>query len=624
MKKMILSLGSLSVIFLLLFSVSALSGFSDDHFTYEFLENGTLEVNNYISDAKHAVIPDMVNGYPVTSIGRAAFSSTALDSLVIPDSITKIDENAFSAPCRIRSISLPKSFGEDDIPCLFRIDRISEIILPPDHPSLTVQEGVIFSKDQTKLLFYPSGISRPEYVVPNGVTSIGKHAFYGNDSLTKIILPDSLYTIGDYAFYHMDSLKSINLPDNLTFIGQSAFYTDHDWETMYMPDDLVYAHQIGYYGINPIKIEISMDHPVFSIENGCLIDKKQKELLCFLGDPAIKSITVPDGIEIINEYAFSHAENLEEIILPHSLFKIEDSAFIRCDSLKSLTIPDSVSHIGVAAFCACSSLESVTLPQSLTEIGDAAFSGCTALIEIIFPDNLNRIGEEAFSYCSNLQSVILPDSVTEIAQAAFCECENLVWLHLPASLETLGVRALFGCGSLKKLSFPLTLTSLGSEALGGTSQLCEIIVPAEHPVLAFVDGMLIDKGRKLVYYAVKEQLNEQLVLPEGMVEIAEGVFEDAEHVKSIVIPEGYEIIGSYAFSRLSELTHVTLPGTLKSIGEDAFRGSEQIMDIIIPESVENIGSNAFTTYRGTCFHVYPDSYAHKWAEENWLRYQLIE
>lgn len=624
MKKMILSSGLSLIVFFLLFSASALSRFSDNNFVYDFLENGTIEIVDYTSDSKHAVIPETVNGYPVTSIDRHAFIGAALDFLVIPESITSINESAFWNAHYIGSISLPKSFSEKDIPCLFPVEHISEIILAPDHPSLTVEDGVLFSKDKTKLLYYPSGISRSEYVIPNGVTSIGEKAFYGNDFLTKIVLPDSLCAIEDYAFYHMDSLKSINLPNNVASIGQCVFYTDHDWDTLYMPDDLVYVHQIGFFGIMPLKIEISPDHPTFSIDNGCLINKKQKMLHCFLGDPSIKNVTIPDGIEIIRAYAFSHAKNLEEITFPDSLQKIEDCAFVCCESLKSVILPDSVSHIGSFAFCACYALESVILPQNLTEINHSVFSECINLIEIVFPDNLKRIGENAFSYCSNLTSVILPDSVTEIAYAAFCECENLSEIHLPANLEALGGCAMYKCGSLKKLSFPLTLSSLGSEALYGTSQLSEITVPSDHPVFAFVDGMLIDKKQKLVYYAIKEQLSEHLVLPAGMVEIAERVFANAENIKSIVIPEGYVTIGGGAFSELSELTSITLPSTLKFIGNHAFSGSENIGDIVIPESVEKIGFNAFVTFGGVCFHVYPDSYAHKWAAENWHRHQVIE
>lgn len=624
MKKLCYSVIMLSVILLcILFPcISETEHFSD--IEYILLEDGTWEFTEYTSFANEVILPDAFDGCLVSSIANNAFQGACLDLLVIPETITHIGERAFTDANYIRSISLSKSFKPEDAPMLTRINGLSVITLPHDHPSLKVEDGVLFNKEMTELICFPNDLSMVEYTVPDSVISIADEAFRDNDHLQKIILPENLKSIGNYAFYNMYSLKSINIPDSVTSIGQNAFNTHWDFESLYMPDDLEYVGQIGYFGIQPLDIEISTDHPAFLISGGCLIDKKQKELLYFLGDPTLKKVIVPDGIEIINEYAFSYAENIEEILLPNSLLSIEDAAFVRCTSLKSIVIPDSVSHIGSGAFYQCNALDSVCLPQSLTEINDSVFDNCSSLTKIIFPDNLKRIGDQAFYACTSLESVILPNSITEIAYEAFSGCESLTEIHLPDKLETLGTYALYECCSLKHLSLPLSLTDIRSNALDGTTQLSGITVPDDHPVYGYVNGMLIDKNKQLVYYAVKEQLNEHLILPEGMIEIGAWVFSGADNIKSIVIPEGYEIIGSGAFYGLSELSGITLPNTLRVIGSSAFFGSEHVGDIIIPESVEIIGSNAFITYGDNRFLVYPDSYAHKWAEENWNRHQVIE
>lgn len=85
----------------------------------------------------------------------------------------------------------------------------------------------------------------------------------------------------------------------------------------------------------------------------------------------------------------------------------------------SITIPDSVTSIGNYAFCGCIGLTSVTIPDSVTRIGNYAFSGCTGLTSITIPDSVTSIGNGAFYKCTGLTSITIPDSVTSIGDDAF-------------------------------------------------------------------------------------------------------------------------------------------------------------------------------------------------------------
>ena len=90
---------------------------------------------------------------------------------------------------------------------------------------------------------------------------------------------------------------------------------------------------------------------------------------------------------------------------------VEANAFLNCDALKTISIPEGVQTIGGAAFGSCKALETVTLPASVQEIGSAAFQFCTALKTISLPASVRTIGNYAFDSCIALKSITLPRSL---------------------------------------------------------------------------------------------------------------------------------------------------------------------------------------------------------------------
>lgn len=97
-------------------------------------------------------------------------------------------------------------------------------------------------------------------------------------------------------------------------------------------------------------------------------------------------------------------------------------AFANCSGLTSVTIPDRVTSIGDYAFYECIRLTSVTIGKGVRSIGDYAFYNCTSLTIIPIPDGVTSIGERAFENCRGLTSVTIPDSVTSIGESAFSGC----------------------------------------------------------------------------------------------------------------------------------------------------------------------------------------------------------
>ena len=122
---------------------------------------------------------------------------------------------------------------------------------------------------------------------------------------------------------------------------------------------------------------------------------------------------------------FAHCKNLVSVSIPDTVTSIGDYAFWNCNSLTSITIPDGVTSIGEDAFRDCSSLTSITIPEGVTSIGYGAFDGCSSLTSITIPSSVTSIGRYAFSGCTVLTNITIPSSVTSIGFAAFSGCTGL-------------------------------------------------------------------------------------------------------------------------------------------------------------------------------------------------------
>lgn len=100
----------------------------------------------------------------------------------------------------------------------------------------------------------------------------------------------------------------------------------------------------------------------------------------FAGNEAIRSLTIPDSVKTIGEYAASRCINLETVVLPESMTDIPAGMFEGCRSIKNLTFSSSLVSIGDLAFSGCSSLSRLKIPATLTKIGVDSFAACERLI----------------------------------------------------------------------------------------------------------------------------------------------------------------------------------------------------------------------------------------------------
>ncbi len=383
-------------------------------YEYRVLEDGTAEITSYNSlMVVFPDIPDRLNGLEVTRIGENAFRwNSILEGITLPHSVISIGDGAFYGCENLTSISIPNSVNDIGVNPFSYCVNLNRVVVHPDHPALATIDGVLFSKADKRLVWYPMAKEDTAYEIPQGILSIGNEAFSACENLSSITIPDSVTSIGDEAFSFCNNLSSINIPDSVINVGHNPFR----------------------YCISLKQVVVHPDHPNLVSIDGALFSKSDKRLIWYPITRKDTAYKIPQGTLSIGTGAFYGCENFSGITIPDSVISIGDEAFNRCSSLTSITIPDSVISIGAGAFYDCRSLKEIIIHDGVVSIGPYVFSFCDNLISITIPDSVVSIGDGAFYICSSLKKVIVaPDSYAqkycEERGLPFAYQENTDWLN---------------------------------------------------------------------------------------------------------------------------------------------------------------------------------------------------
>ena len=216
------------------FSYLSRSNRKSDRFTYEINDDGTATITGYSGDTENLFIPQEIDHFSVTAIGRDAFNyKNTLSFVSIPDTVTSIGASAFCGCSSLLSITIPKgvtSIGE------YAFSGCSKLT------SITIPDSVTSIGDYA---FYECR-SLTSITIPDSVTSIGKYAFGGCSSLTTITIPDTVTSIGESTFNGCRSLTSITIPDSVTSIGEYAFNGCYKLTSITIPASVTYISVLAF------------------------------------------------------------------------------------------------------------------------------------------------------------------------------------------------------------------------------------------------------------------------------------------------------------------------------------------------------------------------------------------
>lgn len=237
-------------------------------FTWKTQEDGTIIITDYVGESQHVVVPDMIDGIPVTALGEKAFYEKSVTTVVVPDGIGTIGEACFSGCNDLVSLRLPDQ--------------------------LEVMERALIE----------SCMRLMDFSLPQGLKKIEQGVLWFNTYLEKLVLPEGLETIEAYNFLNMESL----------------------WQ-----------------------VEIAPANSAFRLnEDGLLLTADGTRLLhCMEYVANSTDITLPDGVKVIDDFAFHYNYTIRRVTIPEGVERIGMMAFAMCPYLEELVIPASVTQLGV-------------------------------------------------------------------------------------------------------------------------------------------------------------------------------------------------------------------------------------------------------------------------------------
>lgn len=482
---------------------------------------------------------------------------------------------------------------------------------------------------------YTGDIVIPEVAIYNNekyaVVSITERAFYNCADLTSAVIPSSVTSIGKNAFAYCNNLTSVTVGSGVTSIGEYAFGNCEKLEAVYITDLAAWC-SIDF----GVTYEESAN-PLFNAHN------------LYLNGELVTSLTIPDGVTNINDYAFCYCTSITSVATSNSVTNIGMYAFYDCTNLTSIDISNSVTSIGRAAFAECEKLSSVTMGKGVRDIGSGAFSQCEnlkavyitdieawckinfnsetsnpipyahdlyingqlatsitipetitsinnyaffwcSLTSIDIPNSVTSIGKYAFDACENLSSIVIPNSVTNIGYGAFSKCTNLTSIVIPSSLTSISERAFNECKSLETVVIPNGVTSIGEYAFAFCHGLKSVEIPSSITTIGSAAFYGCTSLTTVNIHDLKAWCNIDFSWSFGN---AYNLYLNGELVEELTIPESITEIKVSTFYYCNSLIAITIPNTVSAIGTSAFAHCTNLKTITIPNSVKTIGRQAF-------------------------------
>lgn len=340
----------------------------------------------------------------ITSISASAFSEASALTRVInmPPTVNKIGAGAFKNCRNLVYIDLAAAttMGVGVFGGCTKLTSAG----PIGHGSYEIQYR--WEDKIPDFAFHGSNLTSVEF--PEGLTEIGKSAFYGNSALSSVRFPSTLKKIGNQAFYNCSSISEISLPDGIESINHNAFMGVTSLSHLVIPESFIPKSETnsGLTAIFSGCTNLTTAGPIgdgnnYDIEFGW---KKEIPSHTFIGMSQVTAITIPEGIEIIRQYAFNDTR-IKSFTIPDSVKYIYNDAFSGCNELKSIDMPDGVFYLGPRVFKNCTKLESINIPKNISTIDSEAFYNCSSLTRIEIPDNVQKLDGKALEGCSSLQEV---------------------------------------------------------------------------------------------------------------------------------------------------------------------------------------------------------------------------
>ncbi len=568
----------------------------------------------------------------LTTISSRALQNIAITSIIIPASVTSIEQYAISYCGNLTSITFEGNYPTIDSTA-FAENASSAIIYYYSNTTgwdyMTTIDGLGYS--------YPLVVLNVNEYISNGLIydNLDSTAVIGFEGIqSKLLIPDEVTSIRIY-----------DANSTVTHIMIGSGVTN-----IYMLGSFTILEEIIINGNTLTTIDSS----------------------AFNNLTSLTAINLPISLTTIGSYAFDNCNSLLSITLPSSLTTIDSNAFNNCTSLTYINLPSSLTTISYGAFNNCTSLASINLPSSLSSIGANIFQGCTSLTTVTvdesntyfktignalcsydgsilysyydyvstsytIPDSVTTINESVFDSNTIIESITMNNVIT-IGNTVFQNCTNLSSITLSNTLTTISSRALQNL-AITSIIIPAMVTSIGQYAISLCSNLTSITFEGNYPTIdstAFAenassaiiyyysgssgwDGMTTLDGFGYSYQLLElysdyssdgliyEDNNTytvsyfngtqaKIIIPNSVTSLGSLAFVNNSTITEVIMFDNVNLIGNQCFSQCTNLINVKLSNTITYITNSLFYNTS-IKHIIIPASVDYIVNLAFYNCR---------------------------
>ena len=557
-------------------SVYASTSITKGDWTYAVVD-GRAYIESYNGYSSYVAIPTSVtlNGvnYKIRSIGESAFAGNVyLRSVVIPASITRIENCAFKNCTNLGSVTINGDIG--------------------DASSYSTNSSSGWSESSNKnSVFYNAGTNTDGMTVTfgSGVTYVPGYLFatgYAQSDdvyahVKRVVLSSAITEIGIGAFYRCYDLNQIefgNAPQ-LTTIGDKAFYNCSLQSLSFNGANGLKT--IGAYAFSNTKItSISMPANVSAIKEGAFQDcyslttvtlpKKLVQLgnIAFKNCTNLQSITINGDIGDASSYSTNSSSGWSESSDKNSIFY---NAGTNTDGM-TVTFGSGVTYVPAYLFATgyaqsddvYAHVKRVVLSSAITEIGARAFYNCYDLVSVNFSSASRLKTVDDYAFCdTGLRTLSFANNLTAINEGAFAWCDELKTVTLPQSLTYLGKLAFKNCTGLKSLTINCDLPDASSGSTHSSSGYNE---SSDRNSIFYNAGTNTDG--MMVYFSARVTRIPAYLFATGYGK-SSNVY---ANIKRVSIPCSVRSIGKYAFGRCYNLQSFDFRGDVVDIDENAFYG----------------------------------------------------
>ena len=562
--------------------------------------------NNTFNNCKKLEVVNLNEG--ISSIGRFCFDNCiSLKTLTLPSSLSRLNIYAFSDCTALEEVTVEGANTYLGDYAFYGCSSLVNVTLPEGFSDGCIGNNVFGGCEalaplyNSTTFFYMSNNGVDFYTIPEGITTIAKYAFKGNETIKHLQLPSTINKFGDYAF-SMSKIEELDL-SNLDYLVLGAGCFSNSAITNF---------------ISPTKIA---NCPQYAFE-GC---KNMTEL------DLTGIMKVPGWIYFgnlgIGNHAFMNCENLKSISLPESVGRLDigENAFQNCTSLKTFDF-SNIDIIARSAFLNCKNLKKVVISDfGKNQIGIGlnpyCFAGCTSLDSVVIGSSgCQSFYMCAFEGCDNLKSIIInAESVPKINDLYYSPYNGLIYegfsaYNLPFDNTIFTMYGYLADECIqgndqnfwKKVQFNKIYETLSGDC-GDKGNNVTWLLNTEDGIL-YISGsgnMKMPDDENVLTWKDRSSAIKQVVLSDDIESICSNAFSGCS-IKSITLNKHLKSIGDYAFS-MSKIENVIFNDELTSIGNWAFGNCDCLQNIEIGSSVQTMGFSVFSYCKNLLSVVFPSN-----------------